>query len=113
MWQYAIFFWRENVKQLFLVLVMVFVLFAMEAFANDIRYDLSVGGIECSVCVRKIDKMLMKTEGIHKVETDLKSGKVTICADKSAILEDAKLEALFLKQGFVYNGMVRQGECLL
>lgn len=89
------------------------VLLPAGASAKQVQYDLRVDGMTCPFCVATSEKALKKIAGVSKVSTNLKAGKISVCATETANFEDKKLAKLFLKKGFTYKGKTRKNACTI
>lgn len=84
------------------------------AFAKDVQYLLRIDGITCPFCVATSEKALKKIDGVKSVESSLKDGTITVCADDQKVaFTDAQLTALFKKKGFTYRSMEITQACSL
>jgi mercuric ion binding protein len=80
--------------------------------AKDIQYTIRVDGISCPFCVATSEKALKKIAGVRDVESDLKEGTITVCADaEETSFTDKQLTELFKKNGFTYHGMEIADQC--
>lgn len=84
-----------------LVLMLVFFwLLAARADDGGSVYTLQVDGLACPFCAYGIEKQLGKLEGVEAVETDVKSGTVTITMEEGATLDEADAERAVDRAGF-------------
>jgi len=94
-------------KQLLLILSFV-VLFNSPVFAAGKQYDLRVDGLACPFCSYGIEKKLTKTEGVEKVDIDLKNGLVVVkTADGKTFTED-QLRNIVKDAGFTMKSMTEK-----
>lgn len=63
-------------------------------------YELQADGLACPFCAYGIEKQLGKLEGVEAVETDVKSGTVTITMEEGATLDEADAERAVDRAGF-------------
>lgn len=79
---------------------------------KDIQYTIRIDGISCPFCVATSEKALKEIEGVHEVESDLKKGTITVCADDEKVtFTDKRLSELFKQKGFTYRGMETSEQC--
>ena len=88
-------------------------LFAPNALAKDVQYDLRVDGMTCPFCAATSEKALKKIKGVTAVSTDLKKAVIRVCADEQADLSDARLTKLLKKKGFTYVEKSKSESCAL
>ncbi len=55
---------------------------------------LTVDGMSCQHCVRRVEKALVACPGVTKVSVDLAAGTATVEYDDSAFVPDAALAAV-------------------
>lgn len=63
-------------------------------------YELQADGLACPFCAYGIEKQLGRLEGVEAVETDVKSGTVTITMEEGATLAEADAERAVDRAGF-------------
>ncbi len=93
------------------IVFLITVLFANVALADDIQYNIRVDGITCPFCVATSERALKKIEGVHAVDSNLKTGTLFVCADSRVAFTDAQLKKLFLDKGFTYRSFEKTSGC--
>lgn len=78
--------------------------FAAAAFAAGPSYRIDVGGLACPFCAYGIEKKLSALDGVERVETDLKSGTVSVTMKDGATLDEATAKRAVKDAGFTLNG---------
>lgn len=79
---------------------------------NDVQYTLRIDGISCPFCVATSEKALKEIDGVREVDSDLKEGTITVCANKKKVaFTDEHLTDLFKQKGFTYRGMEKAEQC--
>lgn len=71
-------------------------------------YELQADGLACPFCAYGIEKQLGGIEGVASVETDVKSGTVTITMEEGATLDEADAERAIDKAGFTMRDFRRR-----
>jgi len=89
------------------------VLLPANASAKQVQYDLRVDGMTCPFCVATSEKALKKIAGVSHVSTNLKAGRISVCAAETISFTDQKLAKLFLKKGFTYKGKTKKNACTI
>ncbi len=90
------------------VLVTLFWATAIRAEEAMPAYRVQVDGLACPFCAYGIEKRLSAVEGVQSVETDIRSGTVTVTmAPGSTLHEDAARRAVEAA-GFTMRGFKRQ-----
>ena len=86
-------------KYLF-VLIAVTASLATHASADQLEYDLEVGGMVCAFCAYNVAKQLESLDGVvsKSVDVDLDQGKVTLQSEKE--LDKSQIADLLLTAGF-------------
>ena len=67
---------------------------------------ISVGGMNCAACVRRVEKVLKSVEGVADAEVNLASSKVTVTSDGSSRLDLRNLKEALEDAGYNYIGLV-------
>jgi len=89
------------------------VLLPAAASAKEVQYDLRIDGLTCPFCVATSEKALKKIAGVSRVSTNLKAGKISVCATDTVNFTDQRLAKLFLKKGFTYKGKTKKNTCTI
>lgn len=76
--------------------------------ANPV-YTLYADGLACPFCAYGIEKQLFAIEGVATVETDLKTGTVTITMQDGAALDEPVARKAVEDAGFTLRGFERAG----
>jgi mercuric ion binding protein len=71
-------------------------------------YELQADGLACPFCAYGIEKQLGALEGVASVETDVKSGTVTITMEEGATLDEADAERAVDRAGFMVRDFRRR-----
>jgi mercuric ion binding protein len=71
-------------------------------------YELQADGLACPFCAYGIEKQLGALEGVASVETDVKSGTVTITMEEGATLDETDAERAVDRAGFTMRGFRRR-----
>jgi mercuric ion binding protein len=71
-------------------------------------YELQADGLACPFCAYGIEKQLGGLEGVESVETDVKSGTVTITMEEGATLDEADALRAVDKAGFTMRDFRRR-----
>ena len=72
-------------------------------------YEVRVDGLACPFCVHGLEKQLLAIEGVETVETDIKTGIVTVAMYEGVLLaEDAARNAVE-DAGFGFGGLTKRG----
>jgi len=79
---------------------------------GEIQYTLRIDGISCPFCVATSEKALKDIDGVREVDSDLKEGTITVCANKEKVaFTDEQLTDLFKQKGFTYRDMEKAEQC--
>ncbi len=81
----------------------------LQAQAANPVYTLYADGLACPFCAYGIEKQLSAIEGVETVETDLKTGTVTITMLDGATLDEAVARKAVEAAGFTLRGFKRGG----
>ena len=77
--------------------------------ANGV-YTLQADGLACPFCAYGIEKQLSAIEGVESVETDIKSGTITVTMQDDAILDEDTARKAVEAAGFTMRGLKHPGE---
>lgn len=91
-------------------LLALLVLASVAALAASQVYRLHVDGLACPFCAYGIEKKLGAVKGVEKVETDIKSGTVTVTMEEGAVLDEKSAATAVKDAGFTLRGFERTGE---
>ncbi len=72
-------------------------------------YTLYADGLACPFCAYGIEKQLSSVDGVAAVETDLKTGTVTITMRDGATLDEPVARKAVAAAGFTLRGFERAG----
>ncbi len=81
----------------------------LPAQAAKLVYTLYADGLACPFCAYGIEKQLLAIEGVVAVETDLKTGTVTITMRDGATMDEAVARKAVEDAGFTVRGFERAG----
>lgn len=100
------------VNKHFLVAFVLAVFVSMPVRSQEINpvYTLQADGLACPFCAFGIEKELSGIEGVLAVETDLKTGTVTITMVENASLEEDTAEHAVEAAGFTMREFKREGD---
>ncbi len=73
-------------------------------------YTLQADGLACPFCAYGIEKQLSAIAGVESVETDIKSGTVTVTMQDDAMLDEATAREAVDAAGFTMRGFKHQGK---
>jgi mercuric ion binding protein len=99
-------FWRSLVGAL---LVLGFLAGTAQAQEPKSVYTLQVDGLACPFCAYGIEKQLSAIEGVESVQTDIKSGTVTVTMQEGVTLERDTARQAVEAAGFTMRELKRQG----
>lgn len=91
-------------------LLVLLVLMSAAAMAASMVYRLRVDGLACPFCAYGIEKKIGAVKGVEKVETDIKTGTVTVTMKEGAVLEEKAAAKAVKEAGFTLRGFERIGE---
>ncbi len=102
---------QQAVRRSILVALLVLGVLAAPAHAQETKgvYTLQVDGLACPFCAYGIEKQLGATEGVESVETDIKSGTVTVTMQDGATLDEDTAGMAVKAAGFTMRGYKHQG----
>ncbi len=72
-------------------------------------YTVEVDGLACPFCAYGIEKRLLALEGVQTVETDIKSGAVTVTMQPGSTLDEETARKAVEAAGFTLRGFQGQG----
>ncbi|MBC8519960.1 MAG: heavy-metal-associated domain-containing protein [Gammaproteobacteria bacterium] len=81
---------------------------ATSLFAAGVQYEMRVDGLACPFCAYGIEKNFMKTEGVERVDIDLKRGLVIVDTQEGVRFTEDQLKQIFDDSGFSYRGVVER-----
>lgn len=81
----------------------------LQAQDAKLVYTLYADGLACPFCAYGIEKQLFAIEGVAAVETDLKTGTVTITMRDGATLDEPVARTAVEAAGFTLRGFERAG----
>jgi len=84
----------------FLVVAWLLSLPVFANLADAETYDVEVAGLACPFCAYGIERHLMGVEGVERVETDIKGGRVVVTTEGDATLSVEQVEAAVKAAGF-------------
>ena len=99
-------FWRSLLGGF---LVLGFLTVSTQAQERSEVYTLQADGLACPFCAYGIEKQLNGIEGIEAVETDIRSGTVTLRMRAGANLDEDTASKAVEAAGFTMRGFKRQG----
>ncbi len=94
-----------------LVIVLLLSLFSAGVAFGDSGpvYTIQVDGLACPFCAYGVEKQLHAIEGIASVETEIKTGIVTITMHGGAVLTEEAAKKAVEDAGFKFGGLEKQG----
>lgn len=103
--------WRPAIWRGFLAAVLLATVWGAPLQAQDAKpvYTLYADGLACPFCAYGIEKQLFAIEGVAAVETDLKTGTVTITMRDGATLDEPVARTAVEAAGFTLRGFERAG----
>lgn len=72
-------------------------------------YTIEVDGLACPFCAYGIEKQLLAIAGVETVETDIRSGTVTVTMQPGSTLDDHAARKAVAAAGFTMRGFRAQG----
>lgn len=100
---------KNGTAVLYVGVVAVLIALARPAVAEERSvYELQADGLACPFCAYGIEKQLAALKGVMSVETDVKSGTVTITMEEGATLDEADAEHAVDRAGFTMNEFRRR-----
>ncbi len=72
-------------------------------------YTVEVDGLACPFCAYGIEKQILALEGVQTVETDIKSGTVTVTMAPGLTLDEDAARKAVEAAGFTMRGFKRHG----
>ena len=67
-------------------------------------YLLQADGLACPFCAYGVEKQLSRIEGVETIETDIKTGTITVTMRDGAALEEATARRAVEAAGFTLRG---------
>lgn len=98
--------WRSFLAALLMIAMGTTVAWAQSAKPV---YTLRVDGLACPFCAYGVEKQLSAVDGVETVETDIKTGTVTIDMRAGATLDEATARKAVEAAGFTFRGLNRAG----
>lgn len=99
-------FWRSLVG---ILLVLGFVVGPIQAQETKTAYTLQADGLACPFCAYGIEKQLGAIEGVESVETDIKSGTLTVTMQAGTTLSEDSAREAIEAAGFTMRGFKPPG----
>ncbi len=99
-------FWRSLAGAL---LELGFLAGPAQAQETKAVYTLQVDGLACPFCAYGIEKQLSAIEGVVTVETDIKSGTLTVTMQPGSTLTEGAARKAVEAAGFTMRGFSRGG----
>ena len=87
-----------------MLILMLVVLGATAAYAVTQTYRLRIDGLACPFCAYGIEKQLNRIEGVKTLDTDIRSGLVTLTMTDGATLDEATARRAVEAAGFTLRG---------
>ena len=100
-------------NKILLMALFVGVIASPTAMAKDVQHTLRIDGISCPFCVLTSERALEKIEGVKQIESSIKEGTITLCADEAVTFTKPQLTQLFEDKGFTYKGKESTDTCNL
>ena len=97
--------------KIILILFSTIFAFTSTLAKERIQYDLRVDGITCPFCVATSEQALKKIDGIELINSNLKTGIISVCGTSSLSFEEDQLSELFRNKGFTYRGLSKANSC--
>ncbi len=90
-----------------LAVLLVIAMATTVAWAQSAKpvYTLRVDGLACPFCAYGVEKQLRAVDGVQTVETDIKTGTVTIDMRAGATLDEATARKAVEAAGFTFRGL--------
>ncbi len=90
-----------------LAVLLVFAMGTTVAWAQSAKtvYTLRVDGLACPFCAYGVEKQLSAVDGVERVETDIKTGTVTIDMRAGATLDEATARKAVEASGFTFRSL--------
>jgi mercuric ion binding protein len=99
-------YWRSLVGAL---LVLGFLAGPAQTQGTKGVYTLQADGLACPFCAYGIEKQLSAVEGVVTVETDIKSGTITVTMQDGATLDEDAARKAVEAAGFTMRGFKDHG----
>lgn len=81
-------------------LLVIGLLWALGAFAEDPVYEVGVDGLACPFCAYGVEKQLSRVSGVREVETDVAKGVVVLRVEPGASLDEDAVRDAVRRAGF-------------
>ncbi len=81
-------------------LLLIGLLWALCAFAEDPVYEVGVDGLACPFCAYGVEKQLSRVSGVREVETDVAKGVVVLRVEPGASLDEDAVRDAVRRAGF-------------
>lgn len=92
-------------KIIYLSIIAFTMMWSSTNFAAGNQYDLRVDGLACPFCAYGIEKKFIQTEGVNKVDIDLKNGLVIVTTTENKTFTEDQLEQIIDDAGFTMKSM--------
>ncbi len=95
-------------KSTYLFVATITLLWSSLTLAAGNQYDLRVDGLACPFCAYGIEKKFIKTQGVEKVDIDLKNGLVVVETVEGKIFSEDQLKKIIDDAGFTMKSMTEK-----
>lgn len=95
-------------KSTYLFVAAITLLWSSLSLAGGSQYDLRVDGLACPFCAYGIEKKFIKTEGVEKVDIDLKNGLVIVETVEGKTFNEDQLKKIIDDAGFTMKSMTEK-----
>ncbi len=95
-------------KSTYLFVATITLLWSSLSLAGGSQYDLRVDGLACPFCAYGIEKKFTKTQGVEKVNIDLKNGLVIVETVEGKIFSEDQLKKIIDDAGFTMKSMTEK-----
>ncbi len=95
-------------KSTYLFVATITLLWSSLSLAGGSQYDLRVDGLACPFCAYGIEKKFTKTQGVEKVNIDLKNGLVIVETVEGKIFSESQLKKIIDDAGFTMKSMTEK-----
>jgi len=93
---------------MYLLVTAFTLLWSSLAFAAGNQYDLRVDGLACPFCAYGIEKKFTKTQGVDKVDIDLKNGLVVVKTIEGKTFSEDQLKKIIDDADFTMKSMTEK-----
>ena len=90
-------------KEFFIILVSL--LFAVSAVAQDKQYEAKVDGLSCPICSYGLEKKLKSIDGIYNIKIELTTGLVTFAVKEGKTVTEELLKKKVKEAGYTLKEM--------